>query len=159
MIDFIYIFKFVHVAAAAALLGALLASALFMLFAHRSGNTSVVALISRFVVQLETTIIAGAMALTPISGIPLAWAIGLSLLDEPWIVLSLGLYALVLAAWLAVLRIEFRIRDLAREAALQSEPLPDAYRRLFRLYSMLLWPALAGMVALFALMIWQPRWS
>ena len=159
MIDLIYILKFVHVVAAAAMLGVWFAAAVFMRFAHRSGNTSVVALISRFVVQMETVVVAPAMALTPISGVPLAWAIGLSPLDEFWIVLSLGLYALVLAAWLAVLRIEFRIRELAREAALQSRPLPDAYRRLFPLYSVLVWPALAGMVALFALMIWQPRWS
>jgi uncharacterized membrane protein len=34
-----------------------------------------------------------------------------------------------------------------------------AYRRLFRLYSALVWPALAGMVALFLLMTWQPRLS
>ena len=159
MIDLIYIFKFVHVAAAAAMLGVFLAAALFMRFAHRSGNTSVVALTARFVVQLELIVVAPALALTPLSGVPLAWIIGLSPLDELWIVLSLGLYALLAAAWLAVLRLEFRIRDLAREAALQSQPLPDAYRRLFRLYSVLAWPALAGMVALFALMIWQPRWS
>jgi len=159
MIDLIYIFKFVHVVAAAAMLGVWFAAALFMRFAHRSGNTSVVALTARFVVQLELWVVAPAMAVAPLSGVPLVWAIGLSPLDEFWIVLSLGLYALVLAAWLAVLRIELRIRELAREAALQSKPLPDAYRGLFRLYSVLAWPALAGVAALFALMIWQPRWS
>ena len=36
-------------------------------------------------------------------------------------------------------------------------PLPQAYRRLFRLYTALVWPTLAAMIALFAVMIWQPR--
>jgi uncharacterized membrane protein len=95
----------------------------------------------------------------PISGIPLAFAIGLAPLDEFWLVLSLVLYAVVVAAWFAVLRIEIRIRDLTRQAALDAVPLPDEYRRLFRLYSVLVWPALAGMVVLFLLMTWQPRLS
>jgi uncharacterized membrane protein len=87
----------------------------------------------------------------------LAGAIGLSPLDEFWIIVSLAVYGLVAVGWLAVLGIEFRIRKLARQAALDAEPLPDAYRRLFRFYSLLVWPTLAAMVALFALMIWQPR--
>ena len=159
MIDLIYVFKFVHVAAAAAMLGVWLAACLFMLFAHRSANTSVVALTARFVVQMELWVMAPAMAVTPLSGVPLAWTIGLSPLDEFWIVLSLALYTLVLAAWLAALFLEFRIRELAREAALASKPLGDDYRRLFRFYAALTWPALAGVAVLFALMIWQPRLS
>jgi hypothetical protein len=30
---------------------------------------------------------------------------------------------------------------------------------MFRLYTMLVWPTLAGMLVVFALMIWQPRFS
>ncbi len=157
MLDLIFVFKFVHVVAAAAMLGTWLGLALFMLFAHRSGNTSVVALTARFVVGVEKIVMIAAVALPPLSGFPLAWTIGLSPLDEFWIVLSLVFYGLVVAAWLAVLRLEFRIRNLTREAALNGAPLPDAYRRLFRFYTALVWPALVGMVVLFALMIWQPR--
>jgi hypothetical protein len=29
----------------------------------------------------------------------------------------------------------------------------------FRLYAMLVWPTLAGMIVVFALMVWQPRFS
>jgi uncharacterized membrane protein len=157
MIDLIFVFKFIHVVAAAAMFGTWLGMALFMLFAHRSGNTAVVALTSQFVVRLELIVMAGALALQPISGLPLAWSIGVAPLDEPWIVLSLAIYGVVVAAWLGVLRLEFLIRNLAREAALKSQPLPDRYRRLFRFYAALVWPALLAMVVLFALMIWQPR--
>jgi uncharacterized membrane protein len=159
MIELILAIKFVHLVAAAAMLGTWLGVAVFMLLADRSGNTSVVALTARFAVSVEKIVMIAAISLQPISGIPLAWAIGISPLDEFWIVLSLGLFAVVVAAWFAVLRIEIRIRDLTRQAALDAVPLPDEYRRLFRLYSVVVWPALAGMVVLFLLMTWQPRLS
>jgi uncharacterized membrane protein len=159
MMDLIFAFKFIHVLAAAAMFGTWLGMAVFMQLAHRSGNTAVVALTARFVVSVELIVMAGAMVLQPISGFALAGAIGLSVLDEFWIVVSLVVYVLVAAGWLAVLGIEFRIRKLTRQAALDAEPLSDAYRRLFRFYSALAWPVLAAMVALFALMIWQPRFE
>jgi uncharacterized membrane protein len=157
MIDLIFAIKFVHVIAAAAMFGTWLGIAVFMALAHRSKNTSVVALTARFAVSVEKTIMIAAIALQPVSGFPLAWAIGLSPLEEYWMVLSLALYLLVVAIWLAVLRIEIRIRDLTREAALDGVPLGDAYRRLFRFYSLLVWPGLALIIALYLLMVWQPR--
>jgi uncharacterized membrane protein len=157
MIELIYICKFVHLLAAAAVLGTWLGVAVFMTLAHRSGNTSVVAVTSRFAVGAEKIVMIAALALQPFSGFALAGAIGISPLDEFWIVLSLALYTVVVAAWLVVLRIEIRIRDMTRQAAIDGVVLSDAYRRLFRLYSALVWPALAVVVVLFALMIWQPR--
>ena len=157
MIEVIYAIKFVHVLAAAAMFGTWLCLAMFMLLAHRSGNPSVVALTSRFVVQTELLIMIGAMVLQPLSGFSLASAIGLSPADEFWIVLSSLLYVLVVAGWLAALRVEFAIRNLAHEAAVNNTLLSDRYAPLFRLYSLAAAPTLTGMAALFALMIWQPR--
>ena len=159
MIDLIFAIKFVHLLAAAAMFGTWLGVAVFMLLAHRSGNTSVVALTSRFAVSVEKIVMIAALVLQPISGFALAWAIGVSPLEEFWIVLSLALYAAVVAIWLAVLRVEIRIRNMTKQAALDSVPLSDAYRRLFRFYSALVWPALAAMVVLFLLMVWQPRFE
>ncbi len=157
MIDLIFAVKFLHVVAAAAMFGTWLGVALFMLLAHRSGNPSAVALTSRFAVSVEKIVMIAAIAAQPITGFALAWAIGVSPLDEFWIVLSLIFYAVVAAMWVVVLRIEIRIRDATKQAALDGTPLPEAYWGLFRLYSILVWPALAGMVALFLLMVWQPR--
>jgi len=157
MIDLIFAIKFVHVIAAAAMFGTWLGIAAFMHLARQSRNTSVVALTAAFAVSVEKIVMIAAVALQPLSGFALAWAIGVSPLDEFWIVLSLVLYAIVAAAWLAVLRIEMRIRDMTRQAALDAVPLPADYYRLFRYYTFLVWPALAGMVGLFLLMVWQPR--
>ena len=157
MLDLILIFKFVHVLAAAAMFGTWLALVLFMQLAHRSGNPSVIALTARFVVHTETMVMIAAVALQPLSGFALAWAIGLAPLDEFWIVLSLILYVVVGLCWLPVVFIQIRMRNLAQDAAVNTKPLPDAYRRLFRIWFVLGWPAFAGVIAIFALMIWQPH--
>jgi uncharacterized membrane protein len=157
MFDLIFSIKFVHVLAAAVMFGTWLGLAIFMVLAHRSRNTSVVAVTAQFVVRIELTVVAVAIALQPISGFPLAWAIGFEPLGEFWIQLSLVLYPAILIAWLVALRLEMRIRNLTREAALNARPLSDTYRRLFRTWCLLAGPILIGMVAVFALMIWQPR--
>ena len=85
MIDLILAIKFVHLLAAAAMFGTWLGIAGFMLLAYRSGNPSVVALVAQFAVRIELFVVAPALALQPISGFPLAWAIGLTPLNEFWI--------------------------------------------------------------------------
>ena len=157
MLDLIFTIKFVHVLAVAAMFGTWLCLAIFMVLAHRSGNTSVVAVTSQFVVKVELMVVAAAIALQPLSGVPLAFAIGLSPLDEFWIVVSSALYVVVVACWLAAVRTEMRIRGLTRQAALDGAPLSAAYRRLFRVWFALAGAILIGLLVIFALMIWQPR--
>jgi len=137
--------------------GAWLAVAGFMVLARGSGNASVVALVAQFVVRLEIFLMIPAIALQPISGFPLAFVIGLSPLDEFWIVLSVAVYAAVVVGWIVAVVLETRIRRVTRAAALSGTPLPDAYRRLFRVWFALALPILAGMIGLFLLMVWQPR--
>jgi uncharacterized membrane protein len=157
MIDLILAIKFVHLLAAAAMFGAWLGIAGFMLMAYRSGNPSVVALVAQFVVRIELFVVAAALALQPISGFPLAWAIGLTPLNEFWIDAALVLYGVVVAAWLVSLRIEIRLRNMAREAALGRGALAADYPRLFRIWFALAAVILAAMVVLILLMVWQPR--
>jgi uncharacterized membrane protein len=159
MLNTIFAIKFVHVLAAAAIFGAWLAVAVFMLLAHRSGNTSVVALTSQFVVSVEKMIMIAGLALLPLSGFPLTTAIGLTALDELWIDISLLLYAIIVICWIAAFRSEIRIRGLAREAALDAKPLSEAYRKLFRRWCLFAGPILAGMTIVIALMIWQPGFN
>jgi uncharacterized membrane protein len=157
MIDTILTIKFVHVLAAAVMYGAWLSVACFMVMAYRSANPSVVALVAQFSVRIELFVVAAALALQPLSGFPLAWAIGLTPLNELWIELSLVVYSIVVVVWLVALRIEIRLRNIAREAALDRKPLADAYPRLFRIWFLLAGIIFAGMTALILLMVWQPR--
>src|SRR6202451_859402 len=157
MIDFILAIKFIHVLLAAAMFGPWLGIAGFMLLAYRSGNPSVVALIAQFAVRIELFVIAAALALQPIGGFPLAWAIGLAPLNEFWIDASSVLYVAVVAAWLVSLRIEIRLRNMARQAALGRGTLSRDYPRPFRVSFAVAAVILAVMVVLILLMVWQPR--
>ena len=56
-----------------------------------------------------------------------------------------------------MLRIEMRIRAVSRQAALEAVRLPASYPPLFRVWCVLAGPLVAAMIAVYALMIWQPR--
>ena len=155
--DYIYLLKLIHVLGASVLFGTGVGIAFFMLMAHRTGHAGVIAVTARFVVIADLIFTATAVVVQPVSGFALAWAIGLSPLREPWIVVSIAIYILVGLCWLPVVFIQMRMRDLANDAAINGKPLPDRYRRLFRIWFALGWPAFAGVIAIFILMIWQPR--
>jgi uncharacterized membrane protein len=155
--DYIYLLKLIHVLGASVLFGTGVGIAFFMLMAHRTGHAGVIAVTARFVVIADLIFTATAVVVQPVSGFALAWAIGLSPLREPWIVVSILIYILVGLCWLPVVFIQMRMRDLANEAAINGKPLPDRYRRLFRIWFALGWPAFAGVIAIFVLMIWQPH--
>ncbi len=159
MIDIILALKFVHVLFAAVLFGGWLAAACFMVFAHRSRNTSVVALVSQFAVRVELFVVAPALVLQPVSGFPLESVIGLSDVDDFWLGSSIVLYVIVLLAWLGALWVEFTIRRMARQASLAGMKLGKDYPRWFRIWAALAAVILAGLVLLYLLMIWQPRLS
>jgi len=157
MLDLIFTLKFVHVLAAATMFGAWLCLAIVMLLGHRSRNPSVIAVTAQFVVDVEKMIVAPAIAAQPIAGFPLAWAIGLSPVNELWIVVSLGLFVVAVACWLAAFRVETGIRRLSRLSALDVVALPDDYQWLFRAWSAVTAVGLLATTTIFALMVWQPR--
>ncbi|HWF96640.1 MAG TPA: DUF2269 domain-containing protein [Xanthobacteraceae bacterium] len=147
--------KLVHVLGACVLLGTGLGIAFFMWMAHRAADPGTIASTARIVVIADAVFTAGAAILQPLTGAALAHVMGYSLL-APWIVASLGLYLLVGACWLPVVWIQIKLRDLACAARDAGLPLPARYHRLFRIWLMLGWPAFAGVIAIFALMIGKP---
>jgi uncharacterized membrane protein len=157
MLETILAVKFVHVLFAAAMFGAWLCVAAFMVFAHRSRNASVIALVAQFSVRVELFVIAPAILILPISGFPLGDLIGLSGSDDFWIGASIAVYAVVLLAWLGALRIEFLIRAMARQASLGGAKLEGRYPLLFRVWAVLAALIFTGLILIFLLMVWQPR--
>jgi uncharacterized membrane protein len=155
MIDLVVWLKLIHVVGACVLLGTGLGIAFFMWMAHRSADPGLIASTARIVVIADAVFTAGAVILQPLSGAALAHIMGYSL-REPWIVVSFGIYVLVGACWLPVVWIQLELRDLAIAARDAGMPLPGRYRRLFRIWFWLGWPAFAGVIAIFALMIAKP---
>jgi uncharacterized membrane protein len=148
--------KLVHVLGAAVLFGTGLGIAFFMWMANRKGDAATIAATARIVVIADAAFTASAVVVQPVTGVALAWLGGYSLL-ESWIVASLVLYVAVGLCWLPVVWIQLRLRDRAADAARAGAGLPETYRTLYRIWFWLGWPAFAGVIAIFALMIWKPR--
>ncbi len=70
--------------------------------------------------------------------------------------LSLALYVVTGLFWLPVVAIQVRLRNLARQAAAEQKPLPQAYDRLFRIWFACGFPAFVAVLAIFWLMLTKP---
>jgi uncharacterized membrane protein len=155
MIDGYFALKFVHIVSSAVLFGTGLGIAFFMWMAHRTGDARAVVQTARTVVIADAVFTAGAVVVQLATGIALAATAGYSL-REPWLVAALALYVVVGMCWLPVVWIQLRLRDLARAATEEGRALPPRYHRLFAVWFWLGWPAFAGVLVIFALMIWKP---
>ncbi len=151
-----YILKFLHVIGATVLLGTGAGIAFFMLLAHRSGDTAVIAGVARIVVIADYVFTATAVVAQPVTGLLLARTTGYAL-TEGWIVASVALYFFTGAFWLPVVWMQSRMRSLSRDAAERGEPLPPAYHRLFRWWFAFGFPAFAAVLIIFWLMIARPE--
>lgn len=149
------VLKLAHLIGAAVLLGTGAGIAFFMLMAGRTGDPKVIHRVASMVVLADLVFTATAVIAQPLTGALLAHTLGYSLI-EGWILTSLGLYLFVGACWLPVVWIQLRARDLAGEAAIAGTPLPERYHRLMRVWFLLGWPAFAGVIAIYWLMIVKP---
>jgi uncharacterized membrane protein len=150
-----FVLKFFHIIGAAVLLGTGAGIAFFMLLAHRTGNTVVIAGVARIVVIADFIFTASAVVLQPITGAWLAHIAGYPLFSG-WVGWSIFLYLVTGAFWLPVVWMQMRMRDLAMEAVRQDKPLPELYYRLFRTWFAFGFPAFGAVVAIFWLMITKP---
>ncbi len=153
---FYFLLKYLHLIGAAVLLGTGAGIAFFMLMAHLTKKTEVIAAVARIVVVADFLFTATAVVLQPVTGILLAREAGHSLTDG-WIVLSVALYLFVGAFWLPVVWMQMKMRDLAQAAAIAGVPLPDRYHRLFWTWFAFGFPAFAAVLTIFWLMMTRPQ--
>jgi uncharacterized membrane protein len=129
--------------------------AFFFVRAQRSSNVAIIASVGRDVVLADAVFTATAVIIQPASGVALTLLAGYPL-SSPWLLLSVALYVLVGACWLPVVWLQIRMRDLAVEAAAFSSPLPAEYKKYYRWWFALGWPAFIGVLAIFYLMVAKP---
>ena len=153
--DWLHILRWVHIIGATVLLGTGAGIAFFMLMAHRTRDAALIAHVTSTVVIADMLFTATAVIVQPITGILLANLSGWSL-STPWLMLSIALYVLTGLCWLPVVRIQLRIRDLARAAAVSGASLGNGYDRLFRAWFLLGIPAFASVLAIIWLMVARP---
>jgi uncharacterized membrane protein len=147
--------KWLHVLSSTILFGTGLGSAYYMFFTSLSGDARSAARVVGLVVIADWMFTLTTIVLQPVTGLVLAHLAHFPLTSR-WILWSLVLYFVAGACWIPVVLIQMRMHRLARAAAADDAPLPDAYRRLFRWWTALGVPAFFALVIVFYLMVAKP---
>ena len=155
MTEFYLPLRLLHIVSSTILFGTGIGTAFAMWRAHASGDARVVAVVCRNVVLADWFFTTPAVIVQPLTGWALATLVGHSF-TAPWLLTSLALYVLVGACWLPVVVLQLRMRDEAARCAATGQPLSDTYARAFRTWFLLGWPAFAGVLAIFTLMVLKP---
>lgn len=147
--------EFVHIVSSTLLFGTGLGTAFALWHAHRTRDARVIAAVAQGAVRADWVFTTPAVVVQPATGAALVVLHGFPW-STPWLAAALLLYVLVGACWIPVVWLQIRMRDLAREAAGGGTPLPPLYHRCYRIWFALGWPAFAGVLAIFWLMIFKP---
>ena len=147
--------KWLHVLSSTILFGTGIGSAYYMFFTSLSGDARSVARVVGLVVIADWVFTLTTIVLQPVTGLFLAHLAQIPLTSR-WILWSTVLYFVAGACWIPVVMIQIRMHRLARAAAADDAPLPDAYRRLFRWWTALGVPAFVALVIVFYLMVAKP---
>jgi uncharacterized membrane protein len=151
-----FLVKYLHVLGAIVILGTGTGIAFFMLMAQRSGDPAFIARTATTVVIADLLFTLTAVLLQPVTG-GLLMALSATTLAERWLVISLGLYAIAGLFWLPVIFMQIEMRDLARIAAAQQQPLPLRYFVLFRRWFVFGVPGFGSVMIILWLMIAKPQ--
>jgi uncharacterized membrane protein len=149
------IVKWLHVLSSTILFGTGIGSAYYMFFISLSGDARAAARVVGLVVVADWVFTTTTIVVQPVTGLILAHLAQIPLTSR-WILWSTVLYFVAGACWIPVVMIQIRMHRLARAAAADDAPLPDAYRRLFRWWTALGVPAFVALVIVFYLMVAKP---
>jgi uncharacterized membrane protein len=149
------VLKTIHIMSSVLLVGTGFGSAFYLFFTHRLGPLASIATVGQLVVRADWWFTTPTVIIQPITGIWMAHLAGWPL-DTPWILVSLGLYALAGVCWLPVVWLQIRMARMSRLAADTQTPLPARYWHHARVWETLGYPAFIAMVGVFALMVLKP---
>ncbi|MCP3019484.1 DUF2269 family protein [Cupriavidus basilensis] len=159
--------KWLHILSATFMFGTGFGTAFYMFFVNRSKNVQAMAVVTRWVVRADTWITAPAVVFQPLSGLYMMHAAGYPP-SASWLWISLSLYALAGACWLPVLWLQWRMRDMAGQAAqaLQTSGgatdaadatgIAPRYWLYERIWVALGFPAFGGLLVVYWLMVSKP---
>jgi len=149
------VIKLLHILSAILLFGTGLGTAFHGMASNLSRDVRAIAVANRNVVLADWLFTTPTVIIQPVTGIWLALGEGWPI-STRWIVLSLVLYALAGACWVPVVWLQIRMRRIADDAVARGTGLPPLYRRYFRIWFALGFPAFAAMIGIVALMVLKP---
>lgn len=147
--------KWLHILSSTILFGTGLGSAFYMFVTSRTRDVPVIAVVVRYVVIADWAFTTPAVILQPVTGLWLVHLAGFEL-TSPWLILSIGLYLLAGAAWLPVVWMQIRMREMAATAVRDGTALPATYWRYLNAWVALGAVAFSALVVVFYLMVAKP---
>ncbi|RIK93577.1 MAG: DUF2269 domain-containing protein [Proteobacteria bacterium] len=149
--------KALHIVSSTILFGTGLGTAFFQYRSRLTTDLHARHLVTSTTVKADFLFTAPSGLIQPLSGI---WLIVVAGYDwnEPWLVVSYGLYVLAGLCWLPVVWIQLELKRLLDVALRTNSPLPARYDQLFRLWFWLGWPAFLSLIMVFYLMAAKPTW-
>jgi uncharacterized membrane protein len=147
--------KWIHVVSSTLLFGTGLGSAFYMFFTSRTQDVRAIAVVVKYVVIADWLFTTPTILLQPASGLYMVYRAGFPLRSH-WLLWSVALFLLAGAAWLPVVWMQIRMRDMAYEAVRQEQPLPTRYWRFLRWWVALGSVAFVALVVVFFLMVVKP---
>ncbi|RYE94641.1 MAG: DUF2269 domain-containing protein [Oxalobacteraceae bacterium] len=149
--------KTVHILSSTLLFGTGLGTAFHGFMANRSGDLAARRIVNRNVVIADWLFTTPAVIVQPVTGVWLARIAGYPM-TTGWLAAAIVLYLFVGACWLPVVGIQIEMRRIVDRLA-DGEGLPARYFTLSRTWFLLGWPAFAGVLAIFWLMVAKPDFA
>lgn len=147
--------KTLHILSSTVLFGTGIGIAFFMFRSAFTDDMGAKSYAARQTVLADYIFTLPAVIIQPLSGAWLVWQGGFHG-TEGWLVATYALYALAGLCWLPVVWIQIRLKALVAHSQESGTPLPVAYRRLFRIWFLLGWPAFGALITVFYLMVAKP---
>ena len=149
--------KTLHIISATIVFGTGIGIANFMFLGHFSSDPADRGFATRTTVRADFVFTLPAVIVQPLSG---AWLIfyGGFAWNDFWLALTYALYVLAGACWLVVVAIQMRMKAMLEAQARGAHFDEAGFRRMFRWWFVLGWPAFGGLLVVFWLMVAKPTW-
>ncbi len=153
--DLYLIVKTLHIISSTILFGTGIGIAFFMFRSHFTDSLPEKLYAARNTVLADYLFTFPAVIVQPLTGMWLIWSVGYGW-NELWLVSTYVIYAIAGACWLPVVWIQIQLKTMLAECVSNGTELPERYHKLFKIWFLLGWPAFAGLVIVFFLMVFKP---
>lgn len=150
-----FVLKLVHILSAAVLAGTGVGIAYFKWIVDRTGNASAIRTVSEKVVLADWIFTLPAILVQAATGFALAHLVGYPL-NHGWLLRAIVLFCVAGLCWIPVVRLQIRMRDLARAYETHGMPIGEKYLRYSRIWFWLGVPAFSSLIVIFWLMVAKP---
>jgi len=152
--EYYLIFKLIHILAAVVVTGTGAGIAFFMFMANRSNNPQAIYVTAKHVILGDWLFTTPAVITQIITGVYLMNMQGYSF-SAPWFYWVMGLLTFIGVCWLPVLRIQYKLRELAK-ISVDSNKITPEFKSLMKTWTLLGIPAFTAILAIFWLMVFKP---